>query len=243
MKVIQALLLSFIIICMHTACEGDSDDGASESPNNTPSATILKGTVSYNGKYSGENTVVYVRIYTTNPKAVGTPEYSVSLNEPGTYEIDLGPYSGDLYISAFMDVDLSGSESGLTASSTLTDGVYSDPAGCYGDYAFINGGPTKVSTDNLSESYDIVIEDTGVIKFTLADAGNCTIGVITSSSKSDEMIHHMHVDVPSGGNTYYLPVPERDGWYLKLKYDSATSAEVAPGPAGVVKNQITEISF
>jgi hypothetical protein len=228
------LIVTLILIGLMTSCDKDNNDNIVSS---------VSGNISYNGNYSGQNITIYIRGYTSNNNAVGTPDYSTSISQPGSYMLDLESYTGDLYLSAFMDIDNSGNSSGPNANETLVDGVYADPIGCYGDYTFENTGPTMISIDGAKTGINFELEDCGVIKMSFSNTGSCTAGVIRSHVLSEPFLHHRHCDVESTTETFLLAVPSKNDWDCKVKFDNQSTAQLYPDAINVTINSITEISF
>jgi len=211
--------------------------------NNDNLVSSVSGNISYNGNYSGKNITIYIRGYTSNTNAVGTPDYHTSISQQGSYTLALGAYTGDLYLSAFMDIDNSGNSSGPSANETLVDGVYADPIGCYGDYTFENTGPTMISIDGAKTDINFELEDCGVIKMNFSNTGSCTVGVIRSHVLSEPFLHHRHCDVASTTETFLLAVPSKNDWDCKVKFDNQSMAQLYPYAINVTINSIKEISF
>ncbi|MCP4131472.1 MAG: hypothetical protein GY754_10885 [bacterium] len=214
---------------------------------NCSGTTSVSGTVSYSGSYTGSNTVVYVRGYTTNSRALGTPDYSTSISGAGNYTLDLDGYTGDLYVSAFMDVDNSGTGSSPTANDSLTDGVMSDPLGCYGTYTFTDGVdgsavPTKITIEDEVTGIDFALEDTGTLKITMSTSGTGTLGVVNENANNSTFLFHCHVATTSTGEIFRLPVVVRNDWYVKVKYDGS-DASLYGSSVNVTQNALTDISF
>ncbi len=243
--------LTFMFLCGTDSFNknGNNDDNSSSTTTSVTTdaeddgGTSVSGTISYNGSYSGPNTTIYIRAYTTNSNAIGEPDYSVAVQEPGSYKIALDGYAGDLYISAFMDVDNSGNQSGPNARDTLEDGLYSDPLGCYGEYVFETGGPTLITIDGNENGIDFSVEDSGVIQAALPSAGACTFGVISNFEISENYLHHRHCSAENAGDVFLLALPEKAGWYCKVKYDDSSKPQLYPDPITVSANSITEIMF
>ncbi|MCF6365413.1 MAG: hypothetical protein L3J35_04345 [Bacteroidales bacterium] len=203
----------------------------------------VSGVISYNGVYVGQNRTIYIRGYKSNTKAIGTPDFATSVSDAGSYIIDLGAYAGDLYLSAFMDIDNSGNSAGPTANETLINGVYADPIGCYGDYTFENGEAIQISVDGEIKNINFEIKDSGVIKASFSNTGHCTIGVIKNNIISEEFLHHRHCDVTSSNDTFLLAVPAKNNWFCKVKFDNLSTAQIYPSPVNVTANNIVEINF
>lgn len=203
----------------------------------------VSGKIRYDGLYSGQNRTIYVRGYIANSNAIGAPDYTISISDTGSYSLDLAGYTGDLYLSAFMDIDNSGSLDGPSANKVLIDGVYADPSGCYGDYTFENGGPIKITIDGAVTDIDFELQDNGVIKAIFSDIGHCTFGVIKTNILSEEFLHHEHCDVVSNTDTFLLGVPAKEGWYCKVKFDNLSMAQIYSNPVKVVANNISVVSF
>jgi len=225
-------ILFLIILGFITSCNKD---------NNTIHS--VSGEISYAGEYSGQNRTIYIRRYKSNTNAIGTPDFTTSISDSGNYTIDLGTYTGDLYLSAFMDIDNTGSSAGPSANENLINGVYADPSGCYGDYSFENGGAIKIIIDGAVKDINFEIKDTGVIKANFSNTGHCTLGVIKNNIISDEFLHHRHCDVTSINETFLLAVPEKNSWFCKVKFDNLSTAQLYPDPVNITANTIVEINF
>ena len=232
MKIFLIIIIS-ATFGLITSCKKDNND----------INTSISGEITYNGVYTGQNNTIYIRAYTSNSNAIGTPDYITSIPNTGSFSIDLGGYQGDLYLSAFMDVDTSGSPDGPTANDVLIDGVYADPSGCYGDYTFENGGPIKINIDGDITGINIELKDNGVIKASFSNTGHCTFGVIKNNIISEVFLHHRHCDVISSLDTFLLAVPAKDSWYCKVKFDNLPTAQVYSNPIHVISNSINEINF
>ncbi|MDH5367454.1 MAG: hypothetical protein OEW67_10735 [Cyclobacteriaceae bacterium] len=230
----NSLIVILILIGLITSCDKD---------NNVNVASSVSGNISYNGNYSGQNLTIYIRGYTSNANAIGIPEYSTSITQPGSYTLDLGSYTGDLYLSAFMDIDNSGNSSGPSANEILVDGVYADPIGCYGDYTFVSTGPTIISVDGAKTGINFELKDCGVIKVSFSNTGVGTFGVIRSHVMSEPFLHHRHCDVKSTTETFLLVVPGRNNWDCKVKFEGQSTPQLYPSAINVIANSITEISF
>jgi hypothetical protein len=229
------LFLVLIFIGIIAGCKKDENDNIASS---------VSGVISYNGKYFGQNMTIYIKAYTSNNNAVGSPDYMTSISKPGSYTLDLESYTGELYLSAFMDIDNSGNSSGPSANETLVDGVYADPIGCYGDYTFESTGPTRISIDGGSKTgINFELEDCGVIKMSFSNTGSCTAGVIRSHVLSEPFLHHRHCDVESTTETFLLAVPSKNDWDCKVKFDNQSTAQLYPDAINVTMNSITEIRF
>ena len=230
----NSLIVILILIGLITSCDKD---------NNVNIASSVSGNISYNGNYSGQNITIYIRGYTSNANAVGTPDYSTSITQFGSYTLNLDSYTGDLYLSAFMDIDNSGNSSGPSANEILVDGVYADPIGCYGDYTFESTGPTMISIDGAKTGINFELKDCGVIKASFSNTGSCIFGVIGGHVISESFLHHLHCDVKSTTETFLLAVPDKNNWYCKVKFEDQSTAQLYPDAINVIVNSITEISF
>ena len=236
LKIRSVVYLSFLLVLAFVSCDKTDSDELNAK-------TSVSGVITYNGEYTGLNTTIYVRAYTSNSRAIGEPDYITSISACGNYKINLDEYVGDLYISAFMDADNSGNIGGPTALDTLNNGVYSDPMACYGDYSFTNGGPLKITIDKEITDVDFELFDSGVIAVNVSETGHYIFGVIRSNMLSDEFLHHIHCDVTNINDTFYLAVPESSTWYCKLKSDALTIPVLYPGIVSVSANSITEIQL
>ena len=132
------------------------------------------GTITYSGVYAGPTARIYVRAYkdtdslSSNPlAAVGHPDFETSIEGVGEYRIELEGYQGSVTLSAFMDVDGSGSEYGPNGRAEPLHGLYSDPLGAYGGYTFEGDpqtAPTPVAVDAAgAQGIDIELKDSGVV--------------------------------------------------------------------------------
>ncbi len=229
--------LILMIVTFISGCQQSSNH-----INDTVTKTSVSGIISYNGNCADQNKIIYIRGYKENDRAIGEPDVKTSINGPGNYELDLNEYKGDLYMSAFMDIDNSGDQNGPNANDTLINGVYSDPLGCYGDYTFENEGPTKITVDNEETSINFELFDSGVIRVSLPEIGHCILGVIKNNIVSDEFLHHIHCDVENIGDSCLLPVPPKNGWYVKVKFET-TPPQLFPQPVNVYEDSIVDISF
>jgi len=227
-----------IVILLFATTSCDKPDS-----NDTDSKVSVSGIITYNGNYTGLNRTIYIRAYTSDARAIGEPDYFTSISDCGSYKIDLDEYVGDLYLSAFMDVDNDGDLDGPTAFDTLVHGVYSDPMACNGDYLFSDGGPVKITVDKEITDVDFELFDSGVIAVSIFEVGHGIFGVIRSNMLSDEFLHHIHCDVTNINDTFYLAVPESNTWYCKLKSDALTIPVLYPGTVSVSANSITEIQL
>ena len=230
MKTIS-IVITLIILGLFTNCKkGDNTSSVS-------------GEISYTGLYTGQNKTIYIRAYTTNINAIGTPDYATSIFGSGSYTMDLNGYKGDLYMSAFMDIDNTGNTGGPTANEILIDGVLADPSGCYGDYTFESGAPGKITVDGAGTGINFELQDNGVIKARFSDTGHCVLGVIKNHIINEGILHHIHCDVTSADDKFLLPVPVKDSWYCKVKFDNLSSAQLYPDPINIRVNTISEINF
>ena len=230
---IFTIFITLIGIISITSCNKD------EEKNNAS----ISGTISYNGNYTGNNNTIYIRGYVQNVNAIGEPDYFTSISKPGSYTLDLESYSGSIYISAFMDTDNTGSFGGPTANDIFVDGIYANPMGCYGDYTFSNTGLTELQVNGELNNIDFELTDSGVIKVSFTDNGNCTFGTIDEQLISAPFLHHRHCSVINTNDVFLLAVPSKNQWNCKVKFDEQPTAILYPEAINVSVNNITEIHF
>ncbi len=87
------------------------------------------------------------------------------------------------------------------------------------------------------------LKDNGVIKASFSNTGHCILGVLKNHVISEEMLHHIHCDVAGVDDVFLLPVPVKDSWYCKVKFDNLSAPQLYPDPINVSVNTISEIEF
>jgi hypothetical protein len=210
------------------------------------------GTVSYAGAYSGPAARIYLRVYKqtgsqseTPWAAVGRPDFSDSIQALGEYRVDLGGYQGTVTVSAFMDVDGSGSEYGPNGHSDLVYGLYSDPVGAYGGYTFQDTPETMPTPIDVgaggATGIDIKLEDTGVITGTVSGSGTGKLIVGTFvPAASGNFLHHREYPTYTNGMTFHVAVPPKFDWRVRANV-SGKSGFYPQNPPPAPPNNTTPV--
>lgn len=212
--------------------DSTSDDSTSDGPQGC--ADAICGALSYGGIYDGPSAQIYVRAYkesgslSANPAAaVGRPDFVTSTDGVGDYRIELEGYEGTLTLSAFMDVDGSGSEFGPNGRFELLHGLYSDPIGAFGGYTFEETAETwptviVVGVEGL-EGVDIALADSGVIRGTVTGDANGTLVVGTHVPKIGGLyLHHREYTDYVDGMEYAVVAPAKSDWRVRATVGGKT---------------------
>lgn len=269
-----------LVACLLIGCSSDDDDSgdtdsgaaADASPadaSSVPDAAVecanaVCGTVTYAGAYTGPDVAIYLRVYketgsvSDNPiAAVGDPDFSTSITGAGDYRVDVGGYEGNLYVSAFMDVDGTGEDSGPSGNSTASNGVYSDPLGAYGGYTFEGTPetePTPIAfTATGISGIDIALADTGVITGVIHEGGGGTGPVVVGAfvpEAGGKFLHHTHAPAFVDGMQYHIAIPPGDHWLIRANVGAGSvgfypdNPPPAPpanaSPVSVTANAVTD---
>lgn len=229
-----------VTLALLAGAAGCSSDDAAAADASLPDAVSCPGAVcgyvTYSGAYTGPAATVYLRLYketgsvSDNPvAAVGDPDFSASRLGEGEFQVDVSGYEGNLYLSAFLDVDVSGELGGPSGHSTATDGVYSDPIGAYGGYTFeaeADSWPTPIPFTSAGVSgIDIQLSDTGVITGVLHQGGGASGTVVVGAFEpvaNGKFLHHTHAPSFSDGMVYHLVVPPGDHWRIRANVGDGT---------------------
>ncbi len=273
-------LIAAVAGCLCFGCSsddedsGDTDSGAvaDASPADATAvpdamgecANAVCGTVSYSGAYTGSSATIYLRVYketgsvSDNPiAAVGDPDFSTSIASEGDYRVDIEGYEGNLYVSAFMDVDGTGEESGPSGNSDASDGVYSDPLGAYGGYTFEGTPetePTPIAFTAAGVSgIDIELADTGVITGVIHEGGGGSGPVVVGAfvpEAGGKFLHHTHAPAFVDGMRYHIAIPPGDHWLIRANVGAGSvgfypdNPPPAPpanaSPVSVTANAVTD---
>jgi len=253
------LLLVALIWSAAASCSG-ADDAQPSDAAGAGCEDAICGTISYSGAYTGPPARIYVRAYkgtdslSNNPlAAVGQPDFETSIEALGDYRIELGGYEGPVTLSAFMDVDSSGSALGPNGRPDLLHGLYSDPIGAFGGYTFDTDpqtAPTPLEVDaSGAVGIDIALTDSGVITGTVSGAfsGTLIVGAFVPEV-GGPYLHHTEYAGYTDGMTFFVVAPAKTDWRVRATVAGTTgfypeNPPPAPPanttPVEVVANAIT----
>ena len=246
---------SFLLLLLFggllTACSSD-DEAATDAAGDPADANLgdalaaadsaaacpnaLCGRVTYAGAYTGPEATIHIRVYKETDSAsdhstaaVGDPDFFASRAGPGDYQVAVDGYEGNLYVSAFMDVDASGQEGGPTGSAAATDGLHSDPMGAYGGYTFAGTADTEPTPIAFTAAgvtgIDVALSDSGVITGAIyagsGGSGATVIGAFVPVANG-KFLHHLHGPEFSDGMVYFLAIPPADHWRIRANVGSGS---------------------